>query len=82
MIVFIIIFLILGESCIGRAQVRGICRTIGNCPQVRTELSRGIRPITCGYENLQAIVCCPTVTAPIATTFTEEQKQTKRYRSL
>lgn len=49
---------------------------------MKTELTKGIRPVTCGYENLQAIVCCPNVRGTTEVTFTEAQKQTIRYRSM
>lgn len=71
----------LGDTCIGPAQVQGTCRFIDDCPKAKEDLKNKIRPVACGYVNLKAVVCCPRTIVATNVTYTNAQKQTKRYRS-
>lgn len=45
---------------------------------------KGKRPTTCGFLNLQSIVCCPVQTASNTTKttpLTDAEKMTKRHKS-
>ncbi|XP_046382732.1 serine protease snake-like [Ischnura elegans] len=48
-----------GDQCTDSSNSRGVCRSFSDCPTAMDELMRGIRPVTCGFNRRQPIVCCP-----------------------
>ncbi|CAG7833568.1 unnamed protein product [Allacma fusca] len=53
---------ILGTSCELRTTVitlKGKCTLPQDCPAVLSDLTAGVDPHTCGFENNSLVVCCP-----------------------
>ncbi|XP_046409252.1 uncharacterized protein LOC124174198 [Ischnura elegans] len=47
-----------GDKCIDSRDCEGVCRAFAQCPRAQQELRKGIRPMTCGFERGQPVVCC------------------------
>ncbi|KAK7794494.1 hypothetical protein R5R35_004713 [Gryllus longicercus] len=48
-----------GDACEGRGGAAGVCRLIGDCPEARDALRKGVAPATCSFQGFQPVVCCP-----------------------
>ncbi|KAK7794495.1 hypothetical protein R5R35_004714 [Gryllus longicercus] len=48
-----------GDACEGHGGAVGVCRLIGDCPEARDALRKGVAPATCSFQGSHPVVCCP-----------------------
>ncbi|KAJ8880945.1 hypothetical protein PR048_017418 [Dryococelus australis] len=67
-----------GESCQMPSGEGGVCRLWSDCPSTFASIQKdGVRPVTCGFQGRNPIVCCAgNMTTPPTTTSTNPNPTT------